>query len=258
MDAHQKKFLMDEIFSLTLMGTVGRANVYTSGLSEGERKALQSALRKQLEQFAHEYEEVVQEEAHIQNILKLSKYLTEAHANILQGGRLRIGTAQKALNLYLKYLWCLGKVPVPPHCPFDYQIIAKLPAYTGPNWTMLDSVKDYRALVTVAKAKAHGISLAVWELHTYNHARPVPRGEPRVVTPKNVKSAEKWLRELFSVKGAEYNLEQLKTLTGKSGVNLKTKLSDLRNPRYCGRGGVLETESVNRGGKLYYRRAKKS
>jgi hypothetical protein len=39
----------------------------------------------------------------------------------------RVGTAQKALNLYLKYLWCLGEIKTPPHCPFDRGIIQMLP-----------------------------------------------------------------------------------------------------------------------------------
>lgn len=39
----------------------------------------------------------------------------------------RIGSAQKALNLYRKYLWCLGYIPFPPHCPFDATIIDQLP-----------------------------------------------------------------------------------------------------------------------------------
>ena len=48
----------------------------------------------------------------MRNIVALSEGLSEDHADILAGKRFRVGTAQKALNLYLKYLWCLQNSPV--------------------------------------------------------------------------------------------------------------------------------------------------
>ena len=84
--------------------------------------------------------------------------------------RIRIGSAQKALNLFLKYLWCIGEAPEPPHCPFDFQIISKLPPAVRCNWTELDSIETYRALVAAAKTAAAGQSLAEWELAEYNGA----------------------------------------------------------------------------------------
>lgn len=168
----KNSFLKDELFSLTLMATVQRADVYAPGSSAKDRKAFQAALRSRLEQLAQAYRDEVPEERHIRNVLGLSRGLTSAHAKVLRDGRFRIGPAQKALNLYLKYLWCLGKIAAPPHCPFDFRIIAKLPQYPGPSWTALDSEDDYRALVKAARATAQGSSLSVWELQTYNNAQP--------------------------------------------------------------------------------------
>jgi hypothetical protein len=158
------------LFSRTLMAATQRAKVYAPGTPTKERKAFQDTLRSLLEQIAQTYGEKVSEKTHIQNILELSRSLTSGHAHVLRGRRFRIGPAQKALNLYLKYLWCLGEIAPPPHCPFDSQIIAKLPTYTGPSWTELDSEEEYRSLVKAAKAKAQGTSLAVWELTSYKSA----------------------------------------------------------------------------------------
>jgi len=171
MDANQEKFLRDEIFGLTLMATVQRAGVYRSDASEADRRAFRTALRLRLEGIARHYEEEMEEEMHIRNIVELSNSLTSDHKKVLNDGRFRIGAAQKAVNLYLKYLWCLGKIPPPPHCPFDFQIIAKLPNYQGPKWTKLDREEHYRDLVAAAKLRAQGVPLAVWELLTYNNAR---------------------------------------------------------------------------------------
>lgn len=167
MDASQKRFLGDVIFSNTLMATVQRSHVYRPGVDEEERRKLQKDLREQLEEIATRYKEAVDEETHIQNILALSDRLTADHAATLEGGRFRVGTAQKALNLYLKFCWCLGWVPRPPHCPFDSRIIGELREYDGTSWTQLDSVEEYRRLVSAAKAQAGDEPLARWELQVY-------------------------------------------------------------------------------------------
>ena len=171
MYVYQEQFLRDEFFSLTLMGTVQRAGVYKPNTPEKKRKEFQSTLREWLEQIVQSYKEKISEDAHIKNILELSNHLSTVHADILQCGRFRIGQAQKALNLYLKYLWCLRRIAESPHCPFDYQIISKLPSYDGPKWTIIDKVEDYRKLVAAAKANAGELSLSRWELETYNNAK---------------------------------------------------------------------------------------
>jgi hypothetical protein len=267
MDAHQEQFLTDEFFSLTLAATVGRANVYTVGSSERERKVFQSALRSQLEQIAQGYESKVSSETHIQNVLGLSKYLTEACEKTLRGGRFRIGTAQKALNLYLKYLWCIEKIPTPPHCPFDFQIIAKLPAYSGPSWTALDSEQEYRALVTVAEEKAQGLSLAVWELRTYKEVKPAAAAGKNTKDGKHgaigsrtgeAMGAKPIVRALLGTPNdageyPSYTVNELCAITKKSDVNIRTVLSDLRSQKYCGSGGVFMTHSFKKEGKTYYK-----
>lgn len=168
---NQEQFLRDEFFSLTLMGTVQRAGVYKPNTPEKKRKEFHTILQEWLEQIVQSYKEKISEDVHIKNILELSNHLSAVHADILQCGRFRIGPAQKALNLYLKYLWCLSRIAEPPHCPFDYQIISKLPSYDGPKWTMIDTVEDYRKLVAAAKVTAGKSSLSMWELETYNNAQ---------------------------------------------------------------------------------------
>ena len=100
----------------------------------------------------------------------------------LNGDHLRLGVAQKALNLYLKYLWCEHRIPTPPHCPFDSNILDKLTLPTGceRRWTQADKVEHYREWVLAAKKQAEKeaqkeskkeVSLADWELRAWNAAR---------------------------------------------------------------------------------------
>ena len=174
MFANQELFLKDELFSLTLMATVQRAGVYRPDSPERKRKKFQSALQSAVGANCARLQSESFGRCSIQNILGLSTHLSAEHEGVLDRGRFRIGTAQKALNLYLKYLWCLGEISEPPHCPFDFQIIGTLRAYAGPSWTVLDTEQDYRNLVKAAKTTAQGASLAAWELETYNTKLRVP------------------------------------------------------------------------------------
>ena len=170
MTEDQKAFLEDEFFSLTLMATVQRAGGYAAERSDRERREFQRALRSRLETIAKTYKAPVLEERHIQNIEGLADTLSLEHAEVLANRRFRIGPAQKALNLYLKYLWCVGEIPMPPHCPCDFQIIRHLRTVRKIRWTDIDDIAVYRTLVQEASMVANGMPLALWELRTYNRA----------------------------------------------------------------------------------------
>lgn len=88
------------------------------------------------------------------------------------------------------------------------------------------------------------------------HAEDAKRAQPQDAPKgKQIKSAKAWLRELLSVDGAEYTLKQLIALTGKTEVNIRTMLSDLRSVKYCGSAGVFATKSVRKNGEVYYSKA---
>jgi hypothetical protein len=93
-------------------------------------------------------------------------------APFLNGGTLFFGVAQKALNLYLKYLWCWDPNFIPPHCPFDDKIIkalGALPVGVDTKWTTSNSVPSYRAWVAAARTIAGtNQSLAEWELEVWS------------------------------------------------------------------------------------------
>jgi hypothetical protein len=154
----QRAFIFDECFALTLGGTVQRAGVYKRGLSEKERLPLHKSLRRILEDISKLYSSQVNEENHIKNIQHIVAEITLNHQDILSNGKLRIGHAQKALNLYLKYLWCLGEIPMPPHCPIDSIVLRHIPSFAYETWTQLDDISLYRDIITAAKQQAGNIA----------------------------------------------------------------------------------------------------
>ena len=76
---------------------------------------------------------------------------------------MRFGTSQKAFNLYLKYLWRLGKIVEPPHCPID-EIILRAGGLCG-SWTASTSRQEYMDWIRWLRmrAKRQRLTLSGWE-----------------------------------------------------------------------------------------------
>ena len=170
MNEHQKAFLADELFSLTLQATLQRSLTYAERTPDRRKAEFHDRLRLQLETTSAGYRRSISEDAHCANIEALANELSRDFGDCLNGTRFRIGSAQKALNLHLKYLWCLGEVECPPHCPFDNIVIGMLGLRVAPNWTSMDSIDEYRRLVEAAKRISGHRPLCEWELQAYNEA----------------------------------------------------------------------------------------
>ncbi|MBM4164277.1 MAG: hypothetical protein FJ222_07540 [Lentisphaerae bacterium] len=163
----QRRFILDEFFTLTLAGTVQRSGLYKEGTTEKDRKPFQDSLRKLLEEMAGEYEHSVAEEVHVANVKRLADELSAKHEDVLADGGMRIGHAQKALNLYLKYRWCLGEIPAPPHCPLDSIVLGQVPGCETVRWTRMKTIDEYRDAIAKVRLAAGEQSLAQWELENY-------------------------------------------------------------------------------------------
>jgi hypothetical protein len=163
-----RKFLHDEVFYLTFLAVVQRGKVYAPGTTRtGE---LRQALRDYLDRMAKVYKVPITEEAHLEYIVSLKRQVSASGGALYDERKFRIGSAQKALNLFLKYLWCLGEIPEPPHCPFDRRVIEHLPKEVRCSWVDCDDIEHYKRWVAAAReeAKKGSLSLAQWELCTFN------------------------------------------------------------------------------------------
>lgn len=103
MTKKQYDFLRNEFLTLTIFGALGRSNTYADSVSEKDKNDFRSALREELDNLSKQYRISVSEDAHISNIINLSKRLSSRFPNCLRDKRFRIGIAQKTLNLFLKY-----------------------------------------------------------------------------------------------------------------------------------------------------------
>jgi hypothetical protein len=142
-----------------------RANrVYSRDEVGDERGDFRLQLSRMLRETSQAYgqsDNLVSEKQHCDNIRAISDKLSTQFGKMLKDQRLRYGTSQKALNLYLKFLRRLGKAGVPPHCPVDGMVL-KAAGISG-SWTSSDSEPEYQGWIWNLKRTANGKSLAQWE-----------------------------------------------------------------------------------------------
>lgn len=156
----------------------GSGTVYEQTATSSQRASVRYELEKGLLDLAARYpsnaaETAVGDDAHVSNIAELAERVSREAGKYLVGGNFTIGRAQKALNLYLKYLWCTGRKLMPPHCPFDGIVIerlgkiAKMPLALA-QWTAITEKDRYVELVSAARDRIKNKPLAVWELREWN------------------------------------------------------------------------------------------
>ncbi len=164
--------LMFNAIKDSLGSTRGGRAVYKKDVKHDD--TFKNALILELRGLAGKYSgQNVLDQTHIGNIRGIVSRLEQAHGAILNEGVLKFGFAAKALNVYLKHLWC-GKPELdirPTHCPFDNNIIQELGLASEyeHRWTFADE-KDYREWVRLAYIAAEaegGLTLSEWELRKW-------------------------------------------------------------------------------------------
>jgi hypothetical protein len=167
-------FLKNEFLMFSLnAGFQTRNNNYPVYNSRTLSSDVKLNLKKDIYKFLLSYIEFFNsstEEIHYNQILQLSVKITQSYNQVLFQGRFRIGISQKIINLFLKYMWAANQIKMPYHCPFDNIIITELSKNDAnknlKDWTMLDSIEDYRKYVFAAQKRANedGLSIADWEM----------------------------------------------------------------------------------------------
>ena len=161
-DGELEKFLEQETLTLSVRGALERSGTYRKdAASDKRRQELGCSLRKFLSSRLEDYRtKPVSDHQHVANIKCLASELSARHHAILDGGIFRIGVAQKALNLYLKYGWARGIILEPPHCPIDSTVLGNIKKCAGSahcktcadtTWTAISTPEEYLHFVEKAR-----------------------------------------------------------------------------------------------------------
>ena len=152
-----------------LQAAMRHSGTYRRDALESQKEIFRRNFKKELSTKGDLYQEQITDAQHIRVLEEVSNKLSIEHGAILHGSRLRLGIAQKALNLYLKFLWCLDSSrATPPHCPIDRMILQSAGVYE--NWTELDSIEKYSDWIEQLRstaAQAHYSCLSEWELRIW-------------------------------------------------------------------------------------------
>jgi hypothetical protein len=171
------EFLIKEIMQNSISASFQTRNeefpIYNyENLDLNSAKYLRNEIKDFLLLYLHNYK-TIDEKGHIAKIKELSDILSSKYSKILYNGRFRIGISQKVINLFLKYMWSIGKIDVPYHCPIDniikIKVLKGLKNITLKDWTELDNIKDYLKYIELIRIKSinSNISIAEWELENW-------------------------------------------------------------------------------------------
>jgi hypothetical protein len=166
------EYLVRELWTLAWAASVQRAKVYEDG-AKGDSKEVKTFREEIATYVANQilpmYTDGCDEEQHYANIEALIAYATKVGKGVLSPAGYKFGVAQKLLNLFLKYQWCLRLIEEPPHCPVDRIVIDKTRFRGKLNWTEIRSRDRYQEVIEEIKkvARPEGLSIAMWELRHY-------------------------------------------------------------------------------------------
>lgn len=147
--------------SSAIQAALQHNKTYRSESDYGMRDTFRSEWATFIREESMNYVQPVSDVRHCEAIQRISDRLQVKFGQLLSNGHLRYGTSQKALNLYLKFSWRLGKVAMPPHCPVDRTVL-NAGGIDG-VWTKCDSVDQYMGWINGLRARARPLSLSEWE-----------------------------------------------------------------------------------------------
>ena len=165
----QQEFLKDQLWGSTIRAATTRAGkIYKDGTTDKEKENFKEALREFVTEMVQNHYQTnsPDDQIHLKNISELKD-----KAARFEFVKFRFGHAQKVLNLFLKYLWCLGLVQEPPHFPVDRMIQQEMKIKNSSNWTKDMEEEHYIQVIEEARnlAKREKIeSIAALELKYYN------------------------------------------------------------------------------------------
>ena len=162
--------MLNEAFVASWNASVQRASLYSQDASDGAKDELKNSILQLLKSVVvPSYQRPCPEDEHLKNIELLVAAASDKGRAILLDNGYKYGVAQKLVNLYLKYLWCMGHIQEPPHCPVDRVILAKTELRDKLNWTQIVTREQYMSAIdALKKAASHQKqSLATWELLNY-------------------------------------------------------------------------------------------
>lgn len=169
----KKQILGDLIWAATKYGAFQRSNIYKAKSDSNLKEKFRNDLSKYLYEnvFIKHYNNTINETDLYSITQNLIKLIHSNYSNVIGKNKFTYGNAQKFVNLYVKCMWMVGKLGLPPHFPVDSFILKDLKIKA--SWTKIN-IKEYREIIKAAKNKSQSLgynNLAEWEADEYYKIR---------------------------------------------------------------------------------------
>ena len=175
----REKFLLSQLFGMSFQGMAQRGNLYKKESNSADREAWRKKLEAAVMDLPVGNVPEMADEAYLALLIGLQSEVNawKEFDNLLAEGGWRVGSVQKLVNLWLKYLWCAGflKSP-PPHFPVDRIMLQHIPNMKNVSWTKMKSwqaddqtngIVSYMSIINGARVVSAGEPLALWELRNW-------------------------------------------------------------------------------------------
>jgi hypothetical protein len=150
--------------------------LYAKTIKLEQKPQVRKSWAQILSNIGQEFQNDVSVEKYEQFILNLQKHMNEKYRGFFDSGSphgsmFRVSHSQKSISVYVKHLWCLGKIPEPKICPVDRSILGKTNAANCRDiaWGYVNSIEEHRRKFNYIIEKAHlsNRTVAQWELITF-------------------------------------------------------------------------------------------
>ncbi len=167
---------LDGAKSSAISAAVQHNIVYARNVPQNSRGKIRNYWGTHLEEIGAKFEKTVKLHEY-ENIIcnfqeKMNKKFPDEFNNgSKHGSMFRTSHAQKSIAVYIKILWCMGRIEEPMICPVDRIILNKTNARHSNDiaWGYVNTIQEHgRKFGYIQEAaKAADMSVAKWELYIF-------------------------------------------------------------------------------------------
>ena len=173
LDRYNPSRSLDMAIKNALNAALQHNKLYSPNLPTNTRNEIKALWSDQLQKISGLYKTQRSLSEYEKDIVELQKEMNKKYAQYFRsdhkgGNGFRISHSQKSISIYLKYLWCLKLIEIPPCCPVD-SIVLKLTDAEDKTWTFVNDIETHRNKFSYieAKAKKTNLSVAEWEIRNF-------------------------------------------------------------------------------------------
>jgi|APCry1669190156_1035279.scaffolds.fasta_scaffold20846_2 hypothetical protein len=173
LDIYNPSKTIERAISESLRAASQHNGLYLKSLDTKKTAEIKAYWGDQLDKISSRYKSQRLLIEYEKDIIELKTLMNEKYLDYFRkaekgGDGFRISHSQKSISVYLKHLWCLRKISMPPCCPVDRKIL-ELTECKDKSWTFVNDIETHRKKFAYieTEAKKENFSIAEWEIRHF-------------------------------------------------------------------------------------------